>query len=134
MIRNCIGCPSSGTLQLFVERNQGHLLFTIGKFHGGIILSHSIHVREDDVGMVHLIDSIHIEQGEDVDTLPSMPCLGHGLYAPSIQDFLHQTMSSFKRLGQWLSVSLTGDELKSTKSSYTVGGEDFNAPLLPNVH
>ena len=115
--RTCLGCPSSGTIQLFVERTRSQVGFTIGKFHGGIILSHSIVLHEGhDEGTVYLIDTVHVQhEAEEAevhrhthssDSRGSDRLLFHrrnhpwfGFYAPSIHDFLSQTTCSFKSLG-----------------------------------
>jgi len=127
--------------------------FTIGKFHGGIILSHSIIIKEGvgNDGSVYLVDTIHVQHEEDEVYRNSFTAQGsssnpssilggilfHRFYAPSMHDFLRQTTSSFKNLGQLLhsqNPNLENDSSVNRNKSQDCHSMGLHLPLIQNVY
>jgi hypothetical protein len=116
LVMENLGFCSYGKVTMFVERPRGQVGLTVGPFIGGVTISHTISVHEDD-NRIRIVDRVRLNTEEDdfmlaslflCDALDSLSrCL-----LPSVSDYLEQATASMALLRMLLEDGEAGRHLE----------------------
>jgi hypothetical protein len=120
-----LGFPSYGKIAMFVERQRGQVSLTLGRFAGGMEVSHRLTVSQLSSGgnKVRVVDDARVRKADSEASCCGMLEWLETCLLPTAEDYMDQVLSSMARL-RFL--------VENGEASFVTGrnGEPHTMPLL----